>query len=189
MHVKSLILNAKSSFYRNELQQSRDDITRTWSKIRNIVPGRKTQTINFDDNFMHDKASDFNIFFANIGKSIFEQLQNSGVNVYLRDEVFRPNALNEVEVFKPESVNNNAIILVISKMKDTISVGCDGIPLCFIRDGLHVIAFYLTCIINTCTVTGMFPMAWKEATVVPIHKSSRSDEIGSYRPISLLPIL
>ena len=59
----------------------------------------------------------------------------------------------------------------------------------FIRDSLPVIAFYLTIIINTSIVTYIYPNGWKLPHVVPFFKNGDPDEVGNYRPISLLPIL
>ncbi len=59
----------------------------------------------------------------------------------------------------------------------------------FIKNALYFIAFYLTCIINTSIVTGVFPTSWKHALVVPLFKSGDSNDMNNYRPISLLPIV
>jgi hypothetical protein len=37
--------------------------------------------------------------------------------------------------------------------------------------------------------TGVFPDAWKEAKVVPLHKGGDLCNTNNYRPISVLPIL
>ena len=52
-----------------------------------------------------------------------------------------------------------------------------------------VIAFYLTVIINTSIATNTYPDLWKISHVIPIHKSGDEDEVGNFRPISLLPVL
>ncbi len=52
-----------------------------------------------------------------------------------------------------------------------------------------MIAFYLACVINTSLVTGILPLAWKHALVIPLFKNGDSDNVSNYRPISLLPIL
>ncbi len=59
----------------------------------------------------------------------------------------------------------------------------------FIKDALYVIAFYLTCIINTSIVTGIFPTSWKHALVVPSLKTGDVNDPNNFRPISLLPII
>ena len=36
--------------------------------------------------------------------------------------------------------------------------------------------------------TGIFPVVWKQANVVPVHKKENKQLLKNYRPISLLPI-
>lgn len=59
----------------------------------------------------------------------------------------------------------------------------------FITDALYVIAFYLTCIINTSVVTSIVPTAWKHALVIPLFKSGDVSDFNNFRLISLLPIV
>ncbi len=92
-------------------------------------------------------------------------------------------------VFRPHPVHTETVILTIKSLNDTKSVGCDGIPMRFIKDSLYVIAFYLTCIINTSIVTGTFPSFWKHDVVVPLFKGSDVNDVCNLRPISLLPIV
>ena len=81
------------------------------------------------------------------------------------------------------------VILVVKDLNDTEACGSDGISLKFIKDALIVIAFYLTIIVNTSIVTGLYPDGWKFPYVVPFFKSGDPDKPENYRPISLLPIL
>ena len=48
---------------------------------------------------------------------------------------------------------------------------------------------YITLIINTSTVTNVFPKPWKHSIILPIHKSGDVEEPTNFRPIILLPIL
>ncbi len=47
--------------------------------------------------------------------------------------------------FRPHPVDTETVILTIKSLKETSSVGSDGIPVKFINDALYVVAFYLTC--------------------------------------------
>ena len=46
----------------------------------------------------------------------------------------------------------------------------------------------LELIFKTCLRNGRFPLEWKKANVVPIHKKGDEQTIKNYRPVSFLPI-
>ena len=127
--------------------------------------------------------------FVNVGKFTYEKTQQTLHNDNYVSLLDTDVALSNTNHFRPQPVDVSTVILTVKALNDTKSVGSDGIPLKFIRDALHVVAQYLTCIINTSIVTGVFPDAWKHAVVVPIFKNGDADNVSNYRPISLLPIL
>lgn len=47
----------------------------------------------------------------------------------------------------------------------------------------------VTYLFNQCCIKGVFPILWKEATVIPLHKGGDNKVISNYRPISLLPFI
>ena len=83
----------------------------------------------------------------------------------------------------------NTVILVFKDLNDTNAFGSDGIPFSYLKDALPVLIFYIFVIINTSIVTGIFPKSWKHPFVIPYFKNGDTDNVGNYRPISLLPIL
>ena len=85
--------------------------------------------------------------------------------------------------FMPQPVDTDTAILTVKDLNTTTSVSSDNIGLRFLRDALCVILPFLTCIINTSIVTGVFPAAWKHALVVPLFKHGDRDCVNNYRPV------
>ena len=90
---------------------------------------------------------------------------------------------------RPQPVQPSTVLLTIKHLQETKSFGSDDIAMRFIKDSLCVIIQYLTIILNTSIVTGIFPISWKHALVVPVHKGGDTSDCSNYRPISLLQIL
>lgn len=68
--------------------------------------------------------------------------------------------------------------------------GSDNIPPIFLKKCAKSLAKPLTIIFNLSINTfGCFPTKWKEALVVPIHKSGSKTLIKNYRPISILNVM
>ncbi len=91
--------------------------------------------------------------------------------------------------FRPQPVDTETFILTIKSLNNISSIGADGIPMKFIMDVLYAIAYYLTLIINTSIVTGVFPTLWKHVLVIPIFKNGDVRDQANYRPISLFRII
>ncbi len=181
--VNILIDERKIEHYRNKFNENKDSIAKSWKIIREIVPNCKGNAS--DRNFENDikKANDFNNHFADVGRNTFLKTQETlhGENVtYFNDMNTTVDSANN---FRPQPVDTDTIILTVKGLKNTSSVGSDGIPLTFIKDSLYFIAFYLTFLFNTSIVTGIFPTTWKHALVVPIFKSGDNNDFDNYRPI------
>ncbi|RUM30450.1 MAG: hypothetical protein DSY42_04590 [Aquifex sp.] len=188
--VKSLIQSTKKDYYLKELINNKNNSTDKWNIIKEIIPNPKNSSEDYVFSDKEAKAEEFNTFFANIGKNTFEITQKCLLNNDLTcQELSSHDYDNKGDIFRPQSVNVETVILTIKSLNKTRSVGCDGISLNFIRDSLYMIAFYLTVIVNTSLTTGVFPETWKHAMVIPFFKKGDQENVSNYRPISLLPIL
>ena len=147
--------------------------------------GIKRRRRGFEDNLR--KAEEFNECFVEVGKRAFEESQKGVING--QDEQMEDINLALDFNFRPTPETVETVILVIKDLRETKAYGADNIELCFIIDSLIVIAFYLTIIINTSIVTGGFPKLWKFAHVIPGYKKGDPEDVGNFRPISLLPVL
>ncbi len=188
--VKASIQSSKKEYYFNKLTTNKNKSTDKWKVIKEIIPNQKVcqKGYNFDD--VETKAEEFNNFFSNVGKNTYELTQESLTNSDLTCQQLSAVFCGNRNIkFRPQPVNVDTVILTIKNLKETRSIGCDGISLQFIRDALYVVVFYLTFIINTSITTGVFPQVWKHALVIPLFKKGDQNSVNNYRPISLLPIL
>ncbi len=187
--MKTLITAGKSEYYHKQLKETKGYSSKTWKIIKDIVPDGKCNSNGHSFENLFSKANEFNFHFANVRMNTFERTQE-----LLHGENATPvNNFNVVlddgNIYRPCPVNVETINLTIKSFKGTRSVGSDGISMRFIKEALYVIAFYITCIINTSIVTGIFPTSWKHAIVIPIFKTGDVADPDSFRPIALLPII
>ena len=190
-HVNEMLSEKKKHYFREEFSKCKGDIKGTWNVINRIIPINKKcsgQLNNLGENDQQ-KANDFNEYFANIGKNMYEKSQNDIhlINQPLSDQP--PSVRTNINNFRPHPIDLVTLILIIKELKPTNSCGSDGIQFRFLIDSLPVTIFYILVIVNTSIVTGIYPDPWKCPIVTPIYKSGDTDNVENYRPVSLLCII
>ena len=78
------------------------------------------------------------------------------------------------------------ILEIVANLKPKSSSGPDNLPTKVLKKIIHGIVNPLTVLINRTLAEGIFPDTLKIAKVTPIYKKGEHDQIGNYRPISLL---
>ena len=186
-YVDSLVNNAKNTHFKEKSNSCRGNIGATWVVVKEMIPGVKGESkMNFEH--PQQKAEEFNEYFSTIGENASKKSQEdieNGLPTQNLDASLHEN----VSLFRPQPVDNDTVILTFKDLNQTNSFGSDKITLNFLRDSLLVLIFYVTIIINTSIVPGIFPQLWKNPHVLPYFKAGDSDMVENYRPISLLPIL
>jgi hypothetical protein len=130
-----------------------------------------------------------NYYFTSIGSKLaYQILDRNNKNEFLLakeavryDSPLQSMALSPVDIFE---VSN-----VISNLKNSSALGCDGISTNVLKKCKHILSEPISHLCNTSFETGTFPELFKKAIVIPIHKSGDKSLITNYRPISLLSVL
>ena len=125
-------------------------------------------------------ASEFNVYFINIGKSLSDQIKSI-------DYLLRHNKPTMTFNFVP--VNKVYIDNVINKPKNKSSCGHDNISNKHIKYAKNVLSKPLTLIVNQCLHTGFYPSQLELSRVKPLFKTGDQSRFSNYRPISLIPSL
>ena len=69
------------------------------------------------------------------------------------------------------------------------ATGLDRILARLLKDSAAVTTQTITFLVNLSLTTGIVPDEWKQARVVPLHKSGGQEVMDNYRPISILPVI
>uniref|UniRef100_A0A2M4CVF1 Putative reverse transcriptase-like protein n=1 Tax=Anopheles darlingi TaxID=43151 RepID=A0A2M4CVF1_ANODA len=86
------------------------------------------------------------------------------------------------DLIRPVVIKN-----LISNLKNKLSTGPDGLNARTLKQLPPKALVYLTFIFNSCIKLAYFPVEWKRAKVIPIHKPQTTpSDPKNYRPISLL---
>jgi len=78
------------------------------------------------------------------------------------------------------------ILKYIKTLKASDSVGPDNISLPVLKTLAPYISECLTFNFNRCMEYGVYPTSFKNAVVIPLHKSGDRSECSNYRPISII---
>lgn len=173
--LKSVIIESKKQANIAFIKTSVNKGKATWSlvnkytgsgKIKNRVSVlESTETFTLDN---------INQFFVDACPDITPKNQPRNVHTNIKNSLFlSPTYTSEVY---------NCIM----SLKNTKSVGEDGVPVILLKNIADIIQFPLTHIINISLSTGKFPENLKISQIRAIYKNGEKHNIGNYRPIALL---
>ena len=97
---------------------------------------------------------------------------------------------NKNRVFTVPYITPQNVLEVIRNMPPNKATGLNGVGVKILKVAAPAIAPSLCTLINYCIDNSTFPTLQKYAKVIPVYKGHGSkDDMGNYRPISILPLL
>ena len=170
--VKRRIRFSEREYVREQIKSNRNNTNSIWKSIRTV-------------------ADEFNEFFASIGQNTVKKIEKMAAdeNYDLNENPFKPRHYLPSEQFSFTAVEREEVESIVMSMEPNKAPGNDKVPIHVIKTCLTVISPTIISIINASLLTSSFPSVWKNAEVVPIHKSGDHEIANNNRPISLLPVL
>ena len=86
-------------------------------------------------------------------------------------------------------VSAHRITAKLLSLKGSKSPGLDGVPPVFLKSCAASLAPFISQLFQHSIVTGKVPAEWKTAVISPMYKKGDRADPGSYRPITLLPVI
>ena len=145
-----------------------------WSILKTFLNNKKVPCIPpiyHNNNYITDfkeKAEIFNNFFAKILANFQLILLKKQITVFLRSLLLK--------------------MKIIKNLDPNKAHGHDMIGIRMLKICGESILKPLELVFKSCIESGKFPIEWKKANVVPVHKKNDKQLKENYRPISLLPI-
>ena len=127
-----------------------------------------------------DISNEFNKYFSTVGSTLANQIGNTHVSIF--DSL--PPSTSQSAFF--ENTDREEVLKIIKSLKDTSSVGVDGIPTSVIKLSSEVICSPIASLFNNFLANGCFPNLLKVGKVIPVYKGGERNIFSNYRPISLL---
>ena len=196
-----MIKQAKTNFFREKLEENKNDSKSLWRILKNLgLPSKQAMSsssgnlcLNINGSICFDKetiANSFNTFYTNVASMLVKKLPPS-VNRFGKSFVTSFYARLGVvpNSYSFSLVTENQILRYLTKLSANKATGLDGIPSRFVKDGAPIIAQPLSHIINLSLIQGVVPDELKSARVIPIFKKNDKTSVGNYRPVSILSIV
>ena len=193
--TKTALVNAQKEHVLKEVQQHRNNTGSLWKVIKENIAYRERESVVYSKE-PKLVAEEFNHFFSTIGVNAAKKASTliQDPSVYPARNLSDVNRTDncypeENDRFSFTPVSCSEIRNIILAMPSNKSPGKDKVSMRVIKHSLPVILGPLTDIINCSLSSSSFPIAWKEAEVIPLLKDGNHEEASNNRPLSLLTFL
>jgi hypothetical protein len=195
--LKNDLKYAKNNYFRVLCDECKNN-KEQWLLINKLIGVKKAknkviESIKLDDGeIINDKyliAENFNNYFLDIPQQIKQDIEienediDSTYNEYFNNPLEYRNSFYMYPTYEEEISN------VLNSMKNKRSTGIDGLGIDIIKRMRGYILKVLVHIFNLSMEDGIFPSILKKSIVIPLHKGGDLQNMGNYRPISLLSVL
>ena len=190
--INNILKDEKRSWQENKMSDFGSDTSSIWKNVKSWLGwtsgGPPSKLLESGNIFSKpsDLARIMNTFFINKVSNLRQNLpQNPGDPLRPVQKLME----NRTCSFKLASIHPDDVLKILSNLKKSSSCGSDEIGSCVLKLIKQEITPVLTHIINLSISHQTFPVLWKHAKVIPLHKKDEMLYPKNYRPVSLLPVL
>lgn len=208
------MMNKRDALYKRFIRTKDRSVLLSFKQQRNKITGalRRAKRTYYDSLFQNENRTD--VLWKKLNSvlhegHVFEQIAELKIGGEIKNGKALANAFNDYFVDLVHSVHTAEALRYVEGVSETIflsptdevevisifkclknSRSCDihGIQIKPIKYVIESIASILTHIFNVSLQTGVFPRKMQEAKVSVIYKAGDKNDLGNYRPVSILPI-
>lgn len=184
-YCTNLLRKAKRDYEKLEFLKVGKNPRQMWNVIRKVTNTNKSKSSSEDLIFAiankQQGVNDINSYFSSVGFKLANKIESELKIPYQRNYISSSSVLIDTDESEVDGL--------IMSLKSNCSCGWDGISSEFLKEHKDIIIPPLTHICNLSMSTGVFPNHFKKAIIYPVYKSGDRNQIGNYRPISVLPTM
>ena len=187
--VTNLIRIQKKKYYRDLINNCKNDLRKTWKIINSLMSkGFKNTSIRkiVSNDIVYSNEEDiskiFNDYFCNIGTRLSSNIPISPSDPLQYVE------FNNVSCFHLYAVSSSEIVEIIKSLKNSKN-DMNSFSVALLKEYSNFFSPIIASIVNLCFRSGKFPYCLKKAVVAPLFKKGNAMNVENYRPISKLHFL
>ena len=157
----------------------RDNPKRLWSFIKSLKSSQPSLTTLVDQGRCYTNQADCANMF---NRSFSSKFSDPHVAAFPEAKVFDTPSLSEF------NLPPGKVLKLLQSIGQHKACGPDGLSARILKECARELAIPISILCKLSLAQGVFPSAWKEANIIPIHKKGNKKCADNYRGISLLPL-
>ena len=188
--VKISIRKAESKYVCSQIEKNEDNSKSMWKVIRGCLPSQEIPKPNYRKN-LELVDEEFNSFFISVRKTTADKVRELADqnNILITSPSPKSTSVSDVERFEFSLITREEVRKIILISSSNKAPGAEKVRMQGFKDTLEIIINPVTDIINCSLMTSTYPMCWKLAVVIPLHKDGDPNNPSNNRSVSLLPSL
>ena len=189
--VTGMIRRAKENYCKQSVSQCSNDSKKMWKALNEFMPSKASPSPNsiiVEDEVCNSNdaiSNGFNKHFSSVASKLIDTCSSDKCN---DDNVQTSSNKASTKLLLP-NISSEFVSREIDHMSIKKAAGLDDISCKILKIAKPAIVHSLTYLMNMSLNTGVFPHAWKEAKIIPLHKGGDLSDTNNYRPIAILPVI
>ena len=176
--------NLRADFLKNQQVTNEGDPKRFWKTIAKVLPGKRSKSGSIwlkekGNQIPPEKTAEYiNKFFTSVGPELAKKHKTDW-------SYFGESLHHSID---PMITNSREVESLCKDIAPLKSSGMDKLSSKICKDAFLVLIEQLVHMFNSSLNSSTFPDSWKIAKVIPLYKGGDREDVGNYRPVSLLPL-
>lgn len=155
-------------------KKSKRNIKNFWNYVNSLSRSNNIpEEVFFNNEFSQNGKSACNLFAKNFELVYLNANSSFQHQLYLNGEL-------------DFTISREEIALTIKNLKESNSVGPDGLSALFVKNCSSSIVEPLYYLYQQSLITGCMPTLWKKTFITPIFKAGNKCDVMNYRPIAII---